>query len=392
MTDSYDAVVIGSGFGGGVTACRLAQAGRRVCVLERGRRFAPEDFISEPQQAPTLLWHHLLNPGGIFDLRLFKDIVVLTASGVGGGSLVYSNVQLRAPSEVFEAGWPAEITRAALDPYYDRAEAVLEPRPTPAEPAIPKIRAFREMAAAAGEHATELPIAVYFGEDRENPFGGVPQSGCTNLARCNLGCPRHAKNTIDLNYLARAEREGAVVRACCEVLRLDPPGSPGGRWRVTYRGLDGAAGGDVEAPIVVLAAGALGTTRLLLRNRRRLPAAVRGTRHAVLEQRRRPRGGIRPKPAGDARRADRVRAGDDLTHRLLGAPPVHGRRRLPAAGIHRAPERAARRGRASSAGASTCCCGSGTWRWRSGSATPSSRRRTSSSTSATSRSSIRSCS
>ena len=271
MADSYDAVVVGSGFGGGVTACRLAEAGWRVCVLERGRRFGREDFISEPIQAPTLLWHHFLNPGGIFDLRLFKDIVVLTAAGVGGGSLVYANVQLRAPSEVFEAGWPVDVNRAALDPYYERAESVLEPVPTPTDPELDKMRAFREMASAAGEQSEELPIAVYFGEDRENPFGGAPQSGCTNLARCNIGCPRHAKNTIDLNYLARAEREGAHVRPHCEVQRIDPPATTGGPWRVSYRGLGDADDGEVEAPVLVLCAGTLGSPRLLLRNHRRLP-------------------------------------------------------------------------------------------------------------------------
>lgn len=271
MADGYDAVVVGSGFGGGVTACRLAQAGWRVCVLERGRRFAPEDFISEPHEAPRLLWHHALNPAGIFDLRLFKDLAVLTAAGVGGGSLVYANVQLRAHSQVFDAGWPSGVDRRSLDPYYERVESVLEPRHTPTQPALAKVRAFTGMAAAAGQQATPLPIAVHFGEDRVNPFGGVAQQGCTNLARCNIGCPRHAKNTIDLTYLARAEREGAQVRPHCEVMRLDPPASPGGRWRVSYRGLGEADDGQVEAPVVVLSAGTLGSTRLLLRNRRRLP-------------------------------------------------------------------------------------------------------------------------
>ena len=122
---------------------------------------------------------------------MFKDIVVLTAAGVGGGSLVYANVQLRAHPDVFSAGWPAELSRAVLDPYYERVESVLEPRSTPERPPLAKVRAFREMAAAASEQATDLPIAVYFGEhDRVNPFGGVPQSPCTNLARCNIGC-RH---------------------------------------------------------------------------------------------------------------------------------------------------------------------------------------------------------
>src|SRR5437764_419221 len=271
MADRYDAVVVGSGFGGGITACRLAQAGWRVCVLERGRRFAPEDFISEPIEAPTLLWHHFLNPGGVFDLRLFKDVVVITAAGVGGGSLVYANVQLRANPEVFDTGWPAGIDRTSLDPYYERVESVLEPRSTPTDPHLAKVRAFEGMAAAAGQTATSLPIAVHFGEDRVNPFSGVKQSACTNTARCDIGCPRHAKNTIDITYLARAEREGAVVRPHCEVRRLEAPASPDGPWRVSFRGLGDADDGSVEAPVLVLAAGTLGSTRLLLRNRRRLP-------------------------------------------------------------------------------------------------------------------------
>src|SRR5205807_6810661 len=142
--------------------------------------------------------------------------------------------------------------RDVLDPYYERVESVLEPVPTPSDPELEKMRAFREMATAAGERVEELPIAVYFGEDRVNPFGGVPQQGCTNLARCNIGCPRHAKNTIDLTYLARAEREGAHVRPHREATRLTRPDSRGGHWRVSYRGLAGEDGGEVQAPVVVL--------------------------------------------------------------------------------------------------------------------------------------------
>src|SRR3954463_13240500 len=105
MAESYEVVVIGSGFGGGITACRLAEAGHSVCVLERGRRFAGEDFIDDPDDAPKLLWHESVNPGGLFDVRLLRDVSVICAAGVGGGSLVYANVQLRAPAEGVEAGW-----------------------------------------------------------------------------------------------------------------------------------------------------------------------------------------------------------------------------------------------------------------------------------------------
>ena len=101
MESAYDVVVVGSGFGGGITACRLAEQGWRVCVLERGRRFGPGDFPDRPQQAPRMFWHARHNPSGFFDLRIMKDVAVMTGAGVGGGSLVYANVQLRAHDDVF---------------------------------------------------------------------------------------------------------------------------------------------------------------------------------------------------------------------------------------------------------------------------------------------------
>src|SRR6202167_6789362 len=130
MDATYDAIVVGSGFGGGVAACRLAEAGRRVVVLERGRRFAREDFPATPAQAPAALWHPTLNPRGLFDLRLMRDLSVVTGAGVGGGSLVYANVQLRAPADVFASGWPEAVDRDVLDPYYDRTEEALLPMQT----------------------------------------------------------------------------------------------------------------------------------------------------------------------------------------------------------------------------------------------------------------------
>src|SRR5215211_7672708 len=158
MQSAYDAVIVGSGFGGGITACRLAEQGLRVCVLERGRRFGAGDYPDRPEQAPFAFWHHLSNPGGMFDLRLMKDLAVLTAAGVGGGSLVYANVQLRAPANVFGPPWPADITRDALDPYYDRTEDALEPRVVPDEPEkLPRVRAFEAAARRVGRDPLRLP-------------------------------------------------------------------------------------------------------------------------------------------------------------------------------------------------------------------------------------------
>jgi cholesterol oxidase len=268
---AYDAVVVGSGFGGGITACRLAEQGWRVCVLERGRRFGAGDFPDRPEQAPFAFWHHWLNPGGMFDLRLMKDLSVLTAAGVGGGSLVYANVQLRAPADLFDdPDWPAAIDRPSLDPYYDRTEDALQPRETPDVPDLPKVRAFEAMGRRAGREPSRLPLAVHFGEGRPHPFSGVFQQGCDNLGRCDIGCPLLAKNTVDITYIARAEAHGAEVYPLHEVLRIDPPPEDGGRWRVGFRDLQYRIHGEVEAPVLVLSAGTLGTSRLLLKNQRRL--------------------------------------------------------------------------------------------------------------------------
>jgi cholesterol oxidase len=268
---AYDAVVVGSGFGGGIAACRLAEAGWRVCVLERGRRFGAGDYPDRLEQAPFAFWHPVLNPGGMFDLRLMKDLSVLTAAGVGGGSLVYANVQLRAPAAVFEdAHWPAAIDRSALDPYYDRTEHALQPRPTPAEPDLPKVRAFAAMGRRAGREAERLPLAVHFGAARRHPFSGVFQRGCDNLGRCDAGCPLMAKNTVDITYVARAEAHGAEVYPLHEAKRIEPPARDGGPWRVSFRDLQYRVQGEVEAPVLVLAAGTIGSTRLLLKNQGRL--------------------------------------------------------------------------------------------------------------------------
>jgi cholesterol oxidase len=137
-----DAIVVGSGFGGGIAACRLAEAGRQVVVLERGRRWGDvpggKAFPDTLEQAPDAFWHPTLNPDGLFDLRLMKDLSVMTASGVGGGSLVYANVQLRTPAEVFMRGWPQAISRVELDPYYTRTEEALKPEEDPED--LPKMR------------------------------------------------------------------------------------------------------------------------------------------------------------------------------------------------------------------------------------------------------------
>jgi cholesterol oxidase len=179
---------------------------------------------------------------------------------------------LRAPDAVFAHGWPRVIDRAELDPYYTLTEDALLPMEVPEE--LPKMRAFAAAGRKVGKHAERLPLAVNFHGDRDHPFSGVPQRKCENLGRCDLGCPIHAKNTVDITYIARAERFKADVRPHHEVHTLHPPPespSEGERvWRVGYREAAGGGEGELTAPVVVLAAGCLGSSRLLLKNRSRL--------------------------------------------------------------------------------------------------------------------------
>ncbi|MCW3038904.1 MAG: FAD-dependent oxidoreductase [Solirubrobacterales bacterium] len=312
--DRFDVVVVGSGFGGAVTACRLAEAGRRVLVLERGRPWAPGSFPRTPHDFQKAFWDPVAGRHGLFDVWAFHGLNAVTASGLGGGSLIYANVMLRKPAEGFaDAGggagpWP--LTREDLDPHYDRVAAVQQPVPYPLEhpayAATGKATALAEAAAAMGLEACRPPLAVRFaategGEPRPRApiheplpnLHGVPRSTCRLCGECDIGCNDGAKQTLDLTYLTRAQAAGAQLRTLCDAQTLEP-GDDGG-WRVGYRqhvgALDGVPAGlrdpqadprrVVAARHVVLAAGTMGTVRLLLRNRTVLPHLSPAVGHRV---------------------------------------------------------------------------------------------------------------
>ena len=265
MQGLYDAVVIGSGFGGAITACRLAQAGRSVCVFERGRRWGKADFPRTIGQVRHAFWNE--DDYGFLDYRSFKNIDVIQASGVGGGSLIYFNVQIEAPPRIFQRGWPQAITRQTLDPYYALVQDMLDAVPlTPPDGRTlpPRTKAFFDATQGAGRKAELLKIAVYTGPDRQNPHSGVPQSGCVYSGNCGMGCHVHAKNTLDLNYLPLAEQQGAQVLPLHQVDKIEPAGQG---YRVTYRNLQVGETGTIMGKQVLVAAGALGSTELLLRCR-----------------------------------------------------------------------------------------------------------------------------
>ncbi len=273
MKDVYSAVVVGSGFGGAVAACRLAQAGIDVAILERGKRY-PKGSFPRDYENLSAGWMWELGQG-LFDVKPLHEMQVVQAAGWGGGSLIYANVHLRPVADVFAQGWPAGYDRATLDPYYDLVGYMLSIKPITAlkTELPPKTRLMLQVAEKLGRGAQFCypNIAVELddpGQERLNKFA-VPQSGCTQCGECDVGCNIHAKNTLDLNYLALAERAGADVATLAEVTRIEPAGKPGDpAYRVTFRD-HGAAGVErsVVGKRVFVCAGAVNSTELLLRCR-----------------------------------------------------------------------------------------------------------------------------
>ncbi|MES1183312.1 MAG: GMC family oxidoreductase N-terminal domain-containing protein [Myxococcales bacterium] len=308
------AIVIGSGFGGAVTACRLAQAalaqraGRapgarpgandltEVILLERGRRYGKDDFprlqlpesmtssrdLSSSQRAPDFSRYSWRTDYGLFDARNLGGLMVLQAAGLGGGSLIYANVMLRAPDRVL-AQWPAVYSHQNLAQYYDLAEKVLGANVSPGH--YPKTKSFVAAVEGLKREVVEVPVAITFPKEpgqREAPRPnryGKEQGRCNGCGDCVIGCTLHAKNTLDLNYLAQFEAVATTTR--------DPQIAQVWTMAEATHIEQTAAGFDVhlvrhdqgEAPViehadyVFLGAGAIGTTELLMRSRKTLPSA-----------------------------------------------------------------------------------------------------------------------
>jgi cholesterol oxidase len=282
MSDKYDVIVIGSGFGGAVTACRLAEQGFNVLILERGRHWTKDTYPRRLFDFKTLFWRHSnpLKYHGWFDVRWFRNMFVAQGSGVGGGSLVYANVCINAKPEVFETGWPAEITYDRLLFFYSKVEAMLEPRPVPENQLSSRYRLVELSARVSGESKrfTPLPLAVRFDPlGSSSPIGhskGVPnrfnknQGTCNHCGACIIGCPVDARNTLDLNYLAVAKQHGADIRPLHLVQGIKKEERC---YEVHFDKIDverqAFIRGHAIAPVVILAAGSLGSTELLLRCR-----------------------------------------------------------------------------------------------------------------------------
>ncbi|MCW2679927.1 MAG: cholesterol oxidase [Frankiales bacterium] len=274
MTDHYDVLVVGSGFGGSTTALRLVEKGYRVAVVEAGRRWADEDFAKTSWDLKRFVWAPALGLRGIQRIAKVGKVLVLAGAGVGGGSLNYANTLYQPPAPFYRDKQWGHITdwHAELDPWYDQARRMLgvvqNPTLTPSDVAMKAVA--DDM--GVGHTFTLTPVGVFFGEQpgREvaDPyFGGAGprRTGCIECGGCMTGCRYGAKNTLVKNYLHLAEHGGAVVVPDTTVRTVRP--LPLGGWAVdTLR--TGPLPRDrrtLTADHVVLAAGTLGTQKLLHR-------------------------------------------------------------------------------------------------------------------------------
>ena len=288
----YDWIVIGSGFGGSVSALRLAEKGYRVAILECGRRYRDEDFAESTWNLRHYYWMPRLGLRGIFRMTIFKDIFIVSGSGVGGGSLGYANTLYRARPAFFrDPQWESlGEWESDLEPHYETAERMLGVTEYPLEG--PADRLLKEYSEEIGvdDTYTRTRVGAFFGEPgKEVPdpyFGGEgpARSGCIGCGSCMVGCRYNAKNTLVKNYLWFAEKLGVEILAEREVTDVRPveggaaDGSDGyevtsersGSW---FR----KQGSTLTTRGVVLAAGALGTNKLLAncRHRGSLPRVSR---------------------------------------------------------------------------------------------------------------------
>lgn len=249
----WDVVVIGSGFGASVAALRLAETGARVLVIEQGRRFSRDDLDEAGRRTASLVWAPALRRTGPLRQTALRHAFIASGVGVGGGSLVYAAVHLRAPDETFRAhGWQAAGIDGSADlaEYYTRAESRLGATRSP-------VHGLQDdwLRDAAGE----LGVSETFGPARQ----GIDFDACTRCGQCISGCPTDAKFTTEATYLADAERLGVRVWPLTRAHRVDPV--PGGGYRVTVGPTLGrSARREIHARRVIIGAGVLGTTELLL--------------------------------------------------------------------------------------------------------------------------------
>ncbi len=278
MNHEYDYVVIGSGFGGSVSALRLAEKGYSVCVIEKGRRFRDEDLPNSNWNLRNWLWLPKLFFTGIQQLTLLHNVFILSGTGVGGGSLVYCAVLYEPPEPFYSDPQWANLNKnwkQTLAPFYKEAKRMLGVTENPKLWKSDEL--LLDYAKEIGREQFFQPtqVGIFFGEEGvtvpDPYFGGEgpPRTGCNHGSGCMLGCKNGGKNTLNRNYLYLAEKLGVTIIPETEVTRIEE--TKGGGYQLTTKnsiGLFNFKKQVIKTKGVVFAAGALGTNKLLMENKR----------------------------------------------------------------------------------------------------------------------------
>jgi|TARA_R110000737_G_scaffold21837_3_gene40393 cholesterol oxidase len=273
----YDYVIIGSGFGGSVSALRLSEKGYKVLVIEKGKWYKAEDFPKSNWNFRKWLWIPKLRFFGIMKLSIFKHIAVLSGTGVGGGSLVYANTLPIPKTKFFTTGSWAELNdwESELKPHYSEALRMLgatqNPKLFDGDIGLKTVAQKLNIE----EKFNPTNVAVYFGEENvteKDPFfegEGPDRTGCNYCGACMTGCRNNSKNTLDKNYLYLAQKLGAKIIAEKEVYDVKPINSRDGKdgYEVSFKSSTKlfAKKRKVEAKAVIFSGGVLGTVKLLLK-------------------------------------------------------------------------------------------------------------------------------
>jgi len=275
----YDYIIIGSGFGGSVSALRLSEKGYKVLVVEKGKWYRTEDFPKTNWSFAKWLWLPSLRWYGIMKITIFQHVGIVSGTGVGGGSLVYANTLPVPKPAFFHSGSWAQLAdwQEVLQPYYSRARQMLGAAKNPRF--FDGEHALEQLAKEIGqhEHLDATDVAVYFGEAgkmQPDPYfngKGPDRSGCTFCGACMTGCRHNAKNTLDKNYLHLAQQLGAEILAEQEVTNVRPLNNSDGTqgYAVTFQDSTRffKTKKTVHTQGVVFAGGVLGTVSLLLKLR-----------------------------------------------------------------------------------------------------------------------------
>lgn len=291
------AAVIGTGWAGAVASYRLAQQGVKVIAFERGKRWRGKNMPAEfaPQGSkpfPKLgekdffwgrqFWNPLRQRLGLYQIHQMLGLQTILASGVGGGSLIWDNVVARVAEELFDENlWPADMSYGLLDELYELPRPFMKPNTSPGlgradafGRTVRRFNQFQQAALSVGRECEHAELAINFGDPAQimpSGYGNAFQKGCTFCGICPAGCPQNAKNSADVTYIAGAEAMGAEIRPLHSITAVEP--LIDGKYRVHFNRFedDGrmVEKGYLDADIVVVASGTLGTLKLLLTNKKK---------------------------------------------------------------------------------------------------------------------------